>query len=124
MSGPAPSRRRAYRRGLTAETKAALVLSLKGYRILGRRVRTGPGEIDLVAVRGGTVAIVEVKARSDPAAALEAVGPRSQARLVRAAAAWLAGNPRYAGHTLRFDIVVVAPGRWPEHHPNAFQSFR
>jgi putative endonuclease len=120
----APSRRRAYRLGLAAETRAALALMLKGYRILGRRVRTGAGEIDIVAVRGSTVAIVEVKARADVAGALEAVGPGTQARLVRAAAAWLPRNPRYGGHTIRFDIVVVRPSRWPMHLANAFEARR
>jgi len=123
VSGAAPpARQRAYRRGLTAETRAALALMLKGYRILGRRVRTGAGEIDLVALRGRTVAIVEVKARSELATALEAVSPRSQARLVRAAHAWLARNPRFGDHTVRFDIVVVRPRRWPHHLVNAFEA--
>lgn len=117
-----PARRRAYRRGLTAESRAALALMLKGYRILGRRVRTGAGEIDLVAVRGRIVAVVEVKARADLATALEAVGPRSRARLARAAHAWLSRNPRFAGHTIRFDIVAVRPGRWPLHLANAFEA--
>ncbi|MGX1306173.1 putative endonuclease [Amorphus suaedae] len=120
----APSRRRAYRLGLAAETRAALALMVKGYRIIGRRVRTGAGEIDLVAVRGATVAIVEVKARAETAAALEAVGPGSQARLVRASAAWLARNPRYGNHTIRFDIVVVRPARWPMHLVSAFDASR
>lgn len=121
-TGAPPARRRAYRRGLTAESRAALALMLKGYRILGRRVRTSAGEIDLVAVRGRTVAVVEVKARADLATALEAVGPRSRARLARAADAWLARNPRFAGHTIRFDIVAVLPGRWPLHLANAFEA--
>lgn len=120
----APSRRRAYRLGLAAESRAALALMLKGYRILGRRVRTGAGEIDIVAVRGATVAIVEVKARAELAAALEAVGPGAQARLVRSSAAWLARNPRYGDHTIRFDIVVVRPARWPMHLANAFDASR
>lgn len=122
MSTPAPARRRAYRWGLGAETRAAVALTLKAYRILGRRVRTGAGEIDLVAKRGTTIAIVEVKARTTEAAALEAVGPRTQARLVRAAAVWLSQNPRYADHTIRFDIVAVVPGRWPIHVANAFAA--
>ncbi|WP_367196201.1 YraN family protein [Amorphus sp. 3PC139-8] len=122
MSAPAPARRRAYRWGLGAESRAAAALSLKAYRILGRRVRTGAGEIDLVAKRGRTIAIVEVKARATEAAALEAVGSRSQTRIVRAAAVWLAQNPRYGDHTIRFDIIAVMPGRWPVHVVNAFEA--
>jgi len=54
---------RAYRRGLFAETVAALLLRLKGHRILARRYRTPVGEIDLVALKGKRLAFVEVKRR-------------------------------------------------------------
>jgi putative endonuclease len=43
------SRRAAESRGRSSETLAALLLRLKFYRILGRRIRTHAGEIDLVA---------------------------------------------------------------------------
>lgn len=117
-----PRRRAAERRGHGAETLAAWALRLKGYRILGRRVRTPHGEIDLVARKGDTVAIVEVKARADADTALSAVGPGSQRRLSAAARVWLARNPGFAGYTIRFDIVLVVPRRWPTHLPNAFAA--
>jgi len=117
-----PRRRAAERRGHGAETRAAWALRLKGYRIIGRRVRTPHGEIDLVALRGDTVAIVEVKARADADAALAAVGPPVQRRLAAAARLWLARHPGYAGHTIRFDVVVVVPRRWPRHLANAFDA--
>lgn len=56
MSG----RFKAERRGRQAETIAGWWLRLKGYRIVGRRVRCARGEVDLVARRGRTVAFVEV----------------------------------------------------------------
>ena len=62
------ARRTAYLFGQKAETLAALWLRLKGYRILARRFRAPPGEIDLVARRGRVLALVEVKARADLAA--------------------------------------------------------
>jgi hypothetical protein len=46
-----------------AETRAAIVLRLTGYRILDRRVRTPAGAIDIVVRRDAVVAFVEVKAR-------------------------------------------------------------
>ena len=49
---------RAYRQGLLAETAAALLLRLKGYRIIARRYRTPVGEIDLVALKGKRLAFV------------------------------------------------------------------
>jgi putative endonuclease len=117
-----PRRRAAERRGHGAERFAAWALRLKGYRILGRRVKTPHGEIDLVALKADTVAIVEVKARADADTALSAVGPGAQRRLSAAARVWLARNPSYVGHTIRFDIVMVVPRRWPTHLANAFSA--
>ncbi len=57
-------RRKAWRRGRTAETLCVICLVMRGYRILARRLRTPVGEIDIVARRRGTLAIVEVKARA------------------------------------------------------------
>jgi hypothetical protein len=53
---------RAYRHGLFAETIAALLLRLKGHRIIARRYKTPVGEIDLVALKGKRLAF-EVKQR-------------------------------------------------------------
>ena len=62
-------RRRAYGLGRRAEWMAAWWLRLKGYRILARDFRVAVGEIDLIARRGRTLALVEVKARPDLATA-------------------------------------------------------
>jgi len=53
----------AYRHGLLAETVAALLLRLKGHRIIARRYKTPVGEIDLVALKGKRLAFAEVKLR-------------------------------------------------------------
>ena len=115
-------RRRAHRRGLHGETLAVWVLRLKGYRILARRLRSAVGEIDIVAARGGTVAVIEVKARPDAAAAAEAVGPRQRARIARAARLFLAARPEFARHDVRFDLMLVSPGRWPRHIRDAWRA--
>lgn len=117
-----PRRRRAYHRGLRAETVAAWLLRLKGYRILARRVETPAGEIDLVARRGRLVAIVEVKARTTLDMAAASVTPRQQRRIARAAEAWLARAPRYTGCDVRFDLIAIAPGRLPRHIADAWRS--
>ena len=64
--GPRPERVAAFQRGLSAESRAALLLIAKAYRILERRRRTPFGEIDIIARRRGVVVLVESK----PAAAL------------------------------------------------------
>jgi len=118
----AKGRRDAEVRGRRAEWLAAWLLRLKGYRVLATRLRTPAGEIDLVARRGRLVAIVEVKARASLDDALSAVSARQQQRLT-SAAAWL-GNwrPALSGCDIRFDVVAIAPGRWPRHIQNAWLS--
>lgn len=124
-SEPAPeTRRRAYRRGLGAETLAVVWLRLKGYRILGRRFRAGTGEIDIIACKGDTVAFVEVKARTDADEALAAIDARTRRRIAAAGRVWLARHPRYAAFTLRYDVILIT-GRGlmrfiPRHMISAF----
>src|SRR6201995_2346079 len=103
-------RRAAEGRGHAGESLAALWLRLKGYRILGRRVKTHLGEIDLVAAAPfGPVCFVEVKARADTRAAAESVAMSQQTRIARAASLYLASRPGLARRGSRFDIVAVAP---------------
>ena len=116
------NRRRAEARGRWAEALAVLLLRLKGYRILARRLRLAAGEIDIVAARGSVVAFVEVKARADLASALESVSPRQRRRLQGAALQFVAGDPRQADRDLRFDLMLVAPGRWPRHVVDAWRA--
>lgn len=115
-----------YRRGLAAETLAAWALRLKGWRIVARRVRpprgSGAGEIDLVARRGRVLAFVEIKARPSEDAALFAIDGRQQRRLLRAAEWFIKCHPEFSGHDFRFDAVVVSPGRWPRHLPDAWRA--
>jgi putative endonuclease len=115
-------RRDAERRGRRSETWAALILALKGYRILGRRVRTHAGEIDLVARSpSGVICFVEVKARAAADLAAEALGARQQARIARAAELFVANKPGLAAKGMRFDTVMVAPGTWPRHIRDAWR---
>ena len=113
---------RAFRLGLDAEARAAWMLRVKVYRVLARRWRCRAGEIDLIARRGRTLVFVEVKARADETAAIDAVGPRSRARILAAADLFVAANPAYADYDRRFDVVVVLPGRWPLHRVDAFRG--
>jgi putative endonuclease len=114
-------RQAAERGGRRAETLAAWWLRLKGWRILGRRVRTPVGEVDLVARRGRTLAFVEVKARADDGQAALAL---DDFRLRRVACAAEALAARYArpGDTIRIDAMFVVPGRLPRHLANVWHG--
>lgn len=121
-SDPSPERQVAFRLGLSAESRAAMYLVAKGYRIVARRFRSPVGEIDIVARRRGTLVFVEVKARDTLDAAAEAVIVPQRRRIVAAAEAWLAAHPDDANGPMRFDAVLVAPGRIPRHIENAFDA--
>jgi putative endonuclease len=121
---PAPAEHRvaAFRLGLSAESRAAMLLIAKGYRIAARRWKTPVGEIDIVARRRRDLLFVEVKARDTLDAAAESVTARSKARIVAAAEAWLAGHPDDVACFIRFDVILVAPGKLPRHIVNAFDA--
>jgi putative endonuclease len=108
--------------GRRSEWLAALLLMAKGYRILGFRLRTPQGEIDILALRGGVLAVVEVKRRTSLMAALEAVGHDQRQRLRRAGANLAARRPSLKGASVRLDLVALAPGRFPVHIPDAWKG--
>ncbi|CAK0745128.1 putative endonuclease [uncultured Gammaproteobacteria bacterium] len=113
---------RTWFRGLYAEALARFALRLKGYGIIASRCRTPAGEIDIVARRGGVLAVVEVKARPTLDAARAALSERQRQRLTRAAGVFLALHPELAGLTIRFDVVLVVPGHWPRHIEDAWRA--
>ncbi len=93
---------------------------------MGRQVRVGRAELDLVAIDPGPPAelvIVEVRwrARRDFGLAEETVDGRKRARLRRAAyglreIGLLPGGTPLPKLALRFDLVVVEPGPRLRHH--------
>jgi putative endonuclease len=113
------ARVRAYRRGLFAETVAALLLRLKGHRIVAQRY-TPVGEIDLAALKGKRLAFIEVKRRKTKEDAAWTLPAKQRRRIVRAAQYWLAGHPHFAGHDIAFDVILAAPFAWPRYIANAF----
>ena len=114
-------RQHAYQRGHAAERRCALLLRLKGWRILARRYRTPVGEIDLLAKREQIVAAIEVKARHSLMEALEAVMPHQRHRTERAAAAFLSQHPKWRNLDFRFDVMAVIPRQWPKHLTDAWR---
>ena len=91
------------------------ILIAKGYRILARRYRTPVGEIDIVARRGRTLAMVEVKLRQSLAGGAEAVGAAQKQRITRAAAVFVALRADCRACNTRFDVMLLTPWRLPRH---------
>ena len=113
--------------GRAAEVAAARYLVRDGWTLLGRNVRIGRGELDLIARRGDVLAFVEVKARRTVTygAPEDAVDGRKRRKVARLAELWLAVRPwaLRGVSDVRFDIVAVdASARPPvvRHLPGAF----
>ncbi len=117
------NRERAERRGRLAEWVAMLFLMAKGYRILGHRLRTPFGEVDVAAWKGGVLAIIEVKARASYDAGAHALTPHAQDRIARAASV-LAGRWRLTAAPIRYDLIVVGAGLLPRHERGAWTAER
>ena len=112
-------RRAAEQRGRVAEWIAAFYLMAKGYRILGQRLRTPFGEVDLAAWKNKTLVIVEVKARRSVDAAGYAVTHTAQRRIAQAAGV-LAGRWRLTAAPIRFDLITIGAGLLPHHARGAW----
>jgi putative endonuclease len=96
--------------GRAAEAAAVRHVERLGFRILTTNFRARGGELDLVAIDGTVLAIVEVRYRASDrfggAAASITSGKRS--RIVRAARALLATHAPLAKLSARFDVVEVS----------------
>ncbi len=115
-------RRKAEVHGRRSETLAALFLACKLYRVIGRRVKTRAGELDLIALSPrGILCFVEVKARSRETDAAESVTPRQRRRIAHAARLYVGARPGLRHKGVRFDSILVAHGRWPLHLKDAWR---
>lgn len=83
LAGPADTR---HERGRRAELAVADYLVANGFAILGRNVRLGPLELDVIAQRRGLVVVVEVRTRGPRSflSSFESITRSKRARLVRA----------------------------------------
>jgi len=106
--------------GRRAEWIALAWLVLKGWRVLGFRLKTPQAEIDILALYGRVPAVLEVKSRATLEAALEAVSPDQRERLRRAGRTLAARRPDLSGRTVSLDLMALAPGRCPRHLVDAW----
>jgi putative endonuclease len=95
------------RRGESAENLAAAFLERKGLKILARNYRCRFGEIDLVALSGGSLVFVEVRARASEAfgGAAGSITAAKRRRVVAAARHYLARHR--VQRACRFDVVLI-----------------
>ena len=108
--------------GGRAEMLGTVPLMAKGCRILGFRLNTRQAEIDLLALGGKVLAVVEVERRASLLAALETVTWDQRERLRWACAALAAGRPQLAGASVRPDLIALASAKLPRHIPDAWKG--
>ena len=106
--------------GLLAEYITIIIYSLKFYTILHHRLRRFVGEIDVIAVRAKQIVFIEVKARSSLIIEDKLLSINQQNRIKRSALLYLALNPRFQEHQVRFDLVVIRPYKLPIIYKNAW----
>ena len=106
--------------GRRAEVWAALLLILKGYRIIGFRMPTSLGEVDMVAAKRTTLAIIEVKRRATLDEALEAVTVQQRQYLRQAGRQISTTRIGLRDFQVRLDLIAIAPGKLPRHIANAW----
>jgi putative endonuclease len=96
-------------RGAAAEDLAAQYLQVRGLKILARNLRCKAGELDLVCLDGGVLAIVEVRQRGSAefGGALGSVTWSKQRKILRAAQFFLRSEKRWRNLPLRFDVLAI-----------------
>ena len=102
------------RLGRWGERRAARYLRRRGLRILTRNWSCGIGELDLIAMEGPVLVIVEVRTSRAGFAGgpLHTVGPHKQRKLAQLAQLYMR-ETGLGGSGLRFDVVgVIRQGWW------------
>ncbi len=119
------NRRESLEFGQTGEQMAAKYLTDKGYVVVEHNYRRGRLEIDLIALDGDELVIVEVKSRAYDTVLRpeEAVDHRKRLALIRLANEYVKTHNRK--ESVRFDIIsIVKNGQGVEitHLKNAYNA--
>lgn len=100
-------RRATYDAGVLAEARTRTAIEADGWTVLGQRLRTAAGEVDMVAEKNGLLAVIEVKSRPTLSQAAWALTPRQRDRLTAACDILLSQNPAWGRNGVRFDLIVT-----------------
>jgi len=96
-------------RGAAAEELAEQYLQVRGLKILARNMRCRAGELDLVCLDNGVLAIVEVRQRASTefGGALGSVTWGKQRKIIRAAQFFLRPEKQWRNLPVRFDVLAI-----------------
>ena len=104
-------------RGAAAERLAVDYLQARGVTILARNLRCRAGEIDVICLDAGLLAMIEVRQRSrqDFGGALASVSLLKQRKIIRAARFLISCRPQWRSRAIRFDVLAVQGSLQGEH---------
>jgi putative endonuclease len=96
-------------RGVAAEELAAQYLKVRGLKVLARNLRCRAGELDLVCLDRGVLAIVEVRQRGSAefGGAVASVTCAKQHKIIRAAQFFLRREKHWRNFPVRFDVLAI-----------------
>jgi putative endonuclease len=108
--------------GRRGEEFAASLLEGEGWKILARNYRAARGEVDIIALREGVLAFVEVKNWSvfDIEDLAVAISGRKRRRIVETSKIWLSRNREYSSARVRYDVLLLREGRLARRLESAF----
>lgn len=111
------------KKGLEGENRASRYLEGRGYEILERRFRSGPGEVDIIVRKGDVIVFVEVKTWDVLGVeSLEySIDSRKRGKIKKTASLFLIRHPEFDGCRIRFDLVFLSRRMEKlDHWENAF----
>ena len=99
-------------RGRRGEELVCAVLADEGWSVLARNFRVSRGEVDIIAVKDGILAFVEVKNWSvlDAEDLESAISAGKRRRIVETSKIWLFRNREYSSARVRYDVFLVREG--------------
>ena len=110
-------------KGRAGEARAVSHLKAGGYRILERRFRSGPGEVDIIARKGDVIIFVEVKTWDvlGMESLERSVDSHKRGKIRKVAALFLQSHPELGGCRIRFDLIFLSRRMGKlDHWENAF----
>ena len=113
--------------GKNGENIACKYLEKNGHEIINRNYRKGRSEIDIISLDNSTLVVSEVKSfYAEPLGAAEfRVNKKKQQQIIQGVYGFLGENPKYEGHDVRLDVIIVDFSEYPAkitHHQGAYHE--
>ncbi len=110
--------------GRAGEGLALAILEAEGWTILARNFKAGRGEIDLVAMKEGILAFVEVKrwSRNGSLDLENSIDKGKIRRIIETSKIFLSKYRQYNGKKIRYDVFLLSPDRQPKRYEGAFDE--